>query len=333
MLYDDILDGVLEEEGLGKATKKSSIQLASSDEKISKKEKEQVDYIQSLKPIARELWRSYQSQNVYIDYSSKEIQNCYLLRYFIPYSNLLKQELDKLKIHENINAFGGNNRISNIDNFHASFFGCGPAPEALGLLEHLASCMSPSIENLSLNLFDINSSTWSHSISLIKKYVIDKKSKKTNIKAAEADFSSSKFWTESKSKKIKKSSLVVFQNCLNEINDSSKRDLVIENIGCVLFSMPKNSIIIFIDQPTNKYSSSTDYILETIEAKAKEKNSTLKVLQTRKNNQFNCRSINGEMPGLISNFLFYTGYNPSSEADCLMLRVNLEYSSLIIQRQ
>ena len=39
MLYDDILDGVLEEEGLGKATKKSSIQLASSDEKISKKGK------------------------------------------------------------------------------------------------------------------------------------------------------------------------------------------------------------------------------------------------------------------------------------------------------
>ena len=177
MIYDDILSGILEIEGLGKLT--------NSKPNIIRKQR---DYIESLKPFARDVWGSYQSQDVSTNYLSKESQNCYLLRYFIPYSNLLRLELDNLKIHEEINVFGNNTKRVKINKIHASFFGPGPAPEILGLMEHLSNCHSPSIENLQINLFDINSSTWEHSVNLIKKFVIAKRSKKINVNSFKSDF-------------------------------------------------------------------------------------------------------------------------------------------------
>ena len=331
MVYDDILDGVLETEGLGKAN-----QLSFSNEKISKKQKKQIEYIQSLKPIARDLWSSYRQNNPDTDYSTKEIQNCYLLRYFLPYSNLLKQELDKLNKNQNINVFGNKNKINNLT---VSFFGCGPAPEIIGLLGHLNSCRCLSIENLEANLFDINSSTWKHSINLIKKFAIPglfKNHKNLKIKSHQSDFSSSRFFTQLKTTKkniINKSNLVVFQNCLNEVNDDIKKDQLIKNIGQIILMLPKNSILIFIDQSIGKYQDSSGYILEWVQSKAKEKKIDLKVLHPYQNDRFNCRALNKEMPELIDNSLFYTGYNISPEANQLILRNAIDYSSLIIERQ
>ena len=88
------------------------------------------------------------------------------------------------------------------------------------------------------------------------------------------------------------------------------------------------------DQKIGKYLSSTDYILKMIQSKAKEKSKDLKVLQTHQDDQFNCRSINSGMPELIYNSLFFTGrLSADADADGLILRNNIEYSSLVIGRQ
>ena len=117
------------------------------------------------------------------------------------------------------------------------------------------------------------------------------------------------------------------------INDDIQRDQVIENIGYIIFSLPKNSIIIFIDQPIGTYKNSTDKILERIQSKAKEKKRDLSILQSHHNNQFSCREINKKIPEMVNNYLFYTGYQSSAEANGLILNSNRAYSSLIIERQ
>ena len=104
MIYDDILDGILMAEKLGKA-----VPLSYNFDKTPKIEKKQKSYLISLKPAARKLWDSYQTQDVTTDYSKIETQHCYLLRYFMPYSNLLTEELNKIKVNRNINIFGNKN--------------------------------------------------------------------------------------------------------------------------------------------------------------------------------------------------------------------------------
>ena len=76
MLYDNILDGIFHAKGLGKA-----------------KDIEKISFLQSLRPFATDLWYEFQKQEVNPDYSEEEKQDCYLLRYFPPYSELLSKEL------------------------------------------------------------------------------------------------------------------------------------------------------------------------------------------------------------------------------------------------
>ena len=331
MIYDDILDGILITEGLGK-----TVPLSYSFDKTPKNENDQIKYLLSLRTSAKYLWNSYQNQKVNTDYSTKNTQNCYLLRYFLPYSNLLTEELNKLKKNQNINVFGNKNKLNNIDNLTVSFFGCGPAPEIIGLLRHLKSSMKPSIETLEVNLFDIYSKSWKHSIDIVTKHVMpnfDSCYKERKIKSYTADFSSSKFWTASNSTNISKSNLVVFQNCLNEINDDLKRNQVVENIGFIIKSLSKNSIIIFIDQSIGKYNNSSDYILESIQSLAIEKSRDLGVFQLHQDNELNCRESNKKIPEMVNNYLYYVNKRITKENDGLILRNKVEYSSLIIERQ
>ena len=111
MIYDDILDGILIAEKLGKA-----VPLSYDFVKTPKKEEKQIRYLISLRPFARDLWGSYRSEKVDVDYSKIETQNCYLLRYFLPYSHLLTEELNRIKVSANINIFGNKKRLNKVDN-------------------------------------------------------------------------------------------------------------------------------------------------------------------------------------------------------------------------
>ena len=60
MVYNDILDGILKAEGLGK-----SEDLPDDRRMISKKAEAQIKYIESLRPFARELWKSFKRAKNY----------------------------------------------------------------------------------------------------------------------------------------------------------------------------------------------------------------------------------------------------------------------------
>lgn len=95
-----------------------------------------VEYLRGLQPHARRLWQSYRRQSVVADYADPATQEAYLLRYFPYYSLPLKKELDRL--HQ------GGCELPKAELLKAAFFGCGPGPEVVGLMQHLVNIEAPA---------------------------------------------------------------------------------------------------------------------------------------------------------------------------------------------
>lgn len=89
-------------------------------------EDEQRALIQALRTPARQLWDSYRTSNVRANYTAGEIQAVYLLRYYLPYSQMLPYVLSRVQEYT-------------LPHPHVSacFVGAGPAPEVLGLTSFL----------------------------------------------------------------------------------------------------------------------------------------------------------------------------------------------------
>ena len=312
MVYDDILDGILKAEGLGK-----SEDLPDDRRMISKKAEAQIKYIESLRPFARELWKSFKKQKITIDYSKKEIQNSYLLRYFLPYANLLSKEIQDSGV-----------RFPDQRNLSVSLFGCGPAPCLVSLLFYLKKNSVRRIVKASL--FD--KASWDHARDIVRNHIIPNiwDSNDLKIDSFTSDFSTDSFWTESVAarKAISESNLVVFQNCLNEITD---KEMIINNIGKIIASLSSDSFIVFIDQGEGKYSKSTDYILKDILGKSKASSKKLKIIKNINDNSFNCKDINSNLPDM-GKFLYYTNVPSNENKHGLILRNKINYSSVVLKR-
>ena len=105
MLIDHLLEGIFAVNGINKAS-----------------EEEKILYLKSLRKSATRLWQSFQNQDDVFDYLSEEKQECYLLRYFYPYSTFLAKELSQLE----------ESYFEQKNSYSVSFFGAGPAPELIG---------------------------------------------------------------------------------------------------------------------------------------------------------------------------------------------------------
>jgi hypothetical protein len=83
-----------------------------------------VNHLSSLKPHLNNLWDSYQHSDVSVNYITKEIQECYMLRYyplyFINAKNFLYKILDSIE-------------LSQLKEFKVIIFGMGPGPELAAL--------------------------------------------------------------------------------------------------------------------------------------------------------------------------------------------------------
>jgi hypothetical protein len=93
------------------------------------------------------LWREYQSSDISPDYSREDYQEAYLLCYFLPYSQPVPYLLNQLVLKKNFSY-----QLPEDGLLTASFFGCGPGPELLGLMRYLAP-FQPCI-NISAAMFD-----------------------------------------------------------------------------------------------------------------------------------------------------------------------------------
>lgn len=202
-------------------------------------------YLQSLKKPAEQLWESYRSNQVKVNYSDPSTQAAYLIRYYPHYVQMTYEILQQCS---QFFAFG--------EKINACFFGAGPCPEVAGLAQFLTKYY-PQTKEIFVQVYDIASDQWSLSRAITKDFVIPNLWKgQFSGNAYNLDLCSSNSF-ESVSDAIENSHLFVFQNCLNEIWNISTTK---ENIKFLLESAPLNSFIVIGDL---RYAQNR-YILEDI---------------------------------------------------------------------
>ncbi|MBD2520622.1 hypothetical protein H6G93_37930 [Nostoc sp. FACHB-973] len=189
-------------------------------------------YLASLQESAKYLWRSYRSNTVKVNYSDPQVQAAYLIRY---YPHYVQMTLEILRLSPEAFTFG--------QEINACFFGAGPCPEVAGLAQFLTEHRQES-ESIIANIYDIAADTWTPSRAVTKDFVVPKLWKgKISGAVHHLDLCSANAF-ESIAEVISNSHLFIFQNCLNEIwNTSATKD----NIRFLLERAPLNSFIIIGD--------------------------------------------------------------------------------------
>ncbi|MDJ1171325.1 hypothetical protein PMG71_17995 [Roseofilum sp. BLCC_M154] len=216
------------------------------------------DYLQSLKKPAEQLWESYRSNQVIVNYSDASTQAAYLIRYYPHYVQMTYEILQKCS---ETFAFG--------EKVNACFFGAGPCPEVAGLAQFLTQYY-PQTKEIFVQVYDIASDQWALSRTITKDFVIPKLWKgQFSGNARNLDLCSANSF-QAVADAIENSHLFVFQNCLNEIWNISTTK---ENIKFLLESAPLNSFIVIGDL---RYAQNR-YILEDI-AKFVQRNDDYKII-------------------------------------------------------
>lgn len=201
-------------------------------------------HLQKLRDPAIELWREYQSPDISPDYSTEEYQEAYLLCYFLPYSQPVPYLLNQLVLKKNFPY-----QLPEAGLLTASFFGCGPGPELLGLMRYLVP-FQPYI-NISAAMFDRES--WEHGRKIVFQHLLDCawnpdlyniQEYKANLVGDAKDFlpADSEEW-------VKRSDLIVIQHCLNE-RHNAKSTLLIENMKRLVKKMKTGAVMLIIERAT-----------------------------------------------------------------------------------
>ncbi|MEG4082306.1 hypothetical protein [Microcoleus sp. POL10_C6] len=194
------------------------------------------NYLQSLQKPAEELWNSYRSNQVKVNYSEPSIQAVYLMRYYPHYAYMNFQILEMIHAQ---------NFLDNLTNetLEVCLFGAGPCPEIVGLSK-LLSDKYQNIKKLTVNVYDIASEEWTLSRNITKKFVIPEYwSGDLKLNSNYLDLCESNSLPSIKTT-IQKSQMFIFQNCLNEIYNIST---VQTNLNFLLNEIPVGSVIIIID--------------------------------------------------------------------------------------
>ncbi|MBV9924534.1 MAG: hypothetical protein JOZ96_05780 [Acidobacteria bacterium] len=202
---------------------------------------ERAAYLRSLKPVARSLRSSfnpYAAPHVKVDYRSRDVQSAYMLRYFPQYSQIIRLVLNRL-MNRRIKLPFDHEEIS------ASFFGAGPAPEVYGFLQFLNAGFR-NIRKVSAKTFDVISNEWAYARAITINHLIPSMwQHSVELNASNFDLSQTAS-AENLAQTINSSSMLVFQNCLNEISQNLYPN-VVENINSLVYAMRPESILMIID--------------------------------------------------------------------------------------
>jgi len=292
-IYDSLLDGI--------ESKKRSNGLLDQ-------------YLTSLQSDVKSLRIAYRRPPVYVPYHEEKIQNAYLLTYFPHYYQLIQKifqerDFEFLVTKEAINVI---------------FVGGGPGSEAFGLLKYLNERCA-HLKDLSITILDINASTWSYSHEIVKNKLISDLGLRPSINltwnAISYDLTSIED-TNKHEDLFKKTNLVVFQNCINEVDTSSYPKLF-NNLDRIFELLNPNSIFLMID-----LTSSVRSVLQKIENHLKSKHKPEDFLSTLSNSgPSSMLSLNATPNQKVRRFLL-------NGSDGLIPRKHLKYDySLLIKNQ
>ena len=249
-------------------------------------ENEFINYLISLQNFVRKLRRSYQTHLVKVDYSDFRIQAAYLITYFPQYVEMMLCVLKKIDQAELFHSFGHQPTIQ------GCFFGSGPFPESAGLGIYLSENF-PDCQGLKLMSCDAMARLWEPS----RKIAIDR---------VLPNFFNGQISTFSKnldmlsnaslhliSDYLKNCNLVVFQNCLNELDGNL--DIFISNMDYILSKMSPNSLLVLAD--LGQYSS-----VRELMQRVRENINQLDRVDIVQDNERRFRSVI-ELPALIANYV------------------------------
>lgn len=195
------------------------------------------DYLKSLQESVRTLRLSYRKHPVYVPYHEEKIQSAYLLTYLPHYYQLIQkvlQEQDFASSFEN-------------DEYAVTFIGGGPGSEAFGVIKYLLE-HKPSIKKITINILDINASSWSFSHNVVQDGLVNS----INTDDIQIDWNVMQFDLTSISDNqsmldiYRKSNLIVIQNCINEIAFSHYNQLN-QNISLMYSCLPGEGSLLMID--------------------------------------------------------------------------------------
>jgi hypothetical protein len=202
-------------------------------------EQQKITYLQNLQPPAHELRNCFNNFPVTVNYARHDIQSVYMLRYFPPYSQVIRTILNTLQNNPRHTAFNG-------QTIGASFFGCGPCPEIFGFFDYLSrTTIRP--QQININTFDVNSDSWAFSRDITFQSVIPTVWGHCPINTINSNLNiASQNSLNAFLPNLRTSNLVVFQNCLNEI-PVALHNVVIDNFKTIIANIPQGAIILIID--------------------------------------------------------------------------------------
>lgn len=201
------------------------------------------EYLQALKPDVKQLRASYRKPlPVYVNYALQNIQSAYLITYLPHYYQLIYKILVEHELQ----------RMKTITDFSAVFIGGGPGSEAYGTLKYILE-YCPNIKNISIDILDINASTWDYSHSALIGYLLPELNRYKDISVK---WDSHAFnLVDANDIELNKSvfenaDIVVIQNCINEIAYIDYKKLE-ENVLNIFRLLPDSSSLLMVDLTTS----------------------------------------------------------------------------------
>jgi len=191
------------------------------------------NHLQNLQNQVKSLRQAFKVFPVRFDYTDVKIQQAYLFAYYPHYTELLEYALNS-----------ANSSLNNSFPSKLLLFGSGPCPEIIGYLKFLNGQNQISRMNLKVSIFDIASTHWEYSRDITFNYIVPSY---TNVHTI-SKWRSKNFRINVPLDNVNLSEpqLVVYQNCLNEI-DLSDYDIIKSNFEKLFDNLPSKSIIAIID--------------------------------------------------------------------------------------
>ena len=173
-----------------------------------------------LKNSVKQTREGYQSPfGITFPYDQASFQNAYLVAYFPYYIEPLYHVLKAANLPEELFVS---------ENFHASFFGGGPCPEALGLAAYLRE-KAPNLQSVDISIFDRENSWNTIQQGLLSEMLLDYAAPETtfSIQGRQCNVVKCGGNKCSSSRAIIGSDLIIAQNFLAEVQ--TNRDAAIDS--------------------------------------------------------------------------------------------------------
>ena len=217
-------------------------------ENSARTDKQKQECLEKLKKTSTLLGREYQQKEISPDYSRRDYQEAYLLRYFLPYSQPVPYLLNYLKLKKNFLY-----QLPEDGALTASFFGCGPGPELYGLMSYLNRPQSGT--DISAAMLDI--ATWEHGRKIVFNHLLTRVKKhefKSDLVGTTRDF-----LFDDSEKWVRSSDLIVIQHCLNERHNARSNQLI-ENMEQLVGKMKTGAVMLIIERA--RYSIVRDLLCQ-----------------------------------------------------------------------